>query len=193
VLQEREIRRLGESLPRKVDVRIVAATNRDLEAMVEQGRFRQDLFFRLKVATVVLPPLRERGDDVLRLADRFLDEIRSRGRGPGAELRLSPDARRALAAHPWPGNVRELRNALEAAAALAEGGVVTPEHLDLQVAAAPNGDGDYHRQVEEFRLRLVRRALEAADGSLAGAARQLGVTRQFLSQVVRKHGLRVMR
>jgi transcriptional regulator with AAA-type ATPase domain len=191
VLQEREIRRLGESLPRKVDVRIVAATNRDLEAMVEQGRFRQDLFFRLKVATVVLPPLRERGDDVLRLADRFLDEIRSRGRV--ADLRLSPDARRALAAHAWPGNVRELRNTLEAAAALAEGGVVTPEHLDLQLAAAPNGDGDYHRQVEEFRLRLVRRALESADGSLAGAARQLGVTRQFLSQVVRKHGLRVTR
>ncbi|MCM2270124.1 MAG: sigma 54-interacting transcriptional regulator [Thermoanaerobaculia bacterium] len=191
VLQEREIRRLGESLPRKVDVRIVAATNRDLETMVEQGRFRQDLYFRLRVATVVLPPLRERGGDVLLLADRFVEEIRARGRG--GELRLSPDARRALVAHAWPGNVRELRNTLEAAAALAGGNVVTPEHLDLSAAAAPAGDGDYHRQVEEFRLRLVRRALEAADGSLAGAARQLGVTRQFLSQVVRKHGLQVSR
>jgi transcriptional regulator of acetoin/glycerol metabolism len=189
VLQEGEIRRLGESLPRKVDVRVVAATNRDLETMVEQGSFRQDLYFRLKAATVVLPPLRERGQDVLLLAERFVDEIRARGR----DLRLTPEARRALVAHSWPGNVRELKNALAAAAILAEAGAITPEHLDLAPVAAPAGEGDYHRQVEEFRVRLVRRALEAADGSLAGAARQLGVTRQFLSQFVRKHGLQVTR
>jgi two-component system, NtrC family, response regulator HydG len=190
VLQEHEIRRLGESLPRKVDVRIVAATNRELESMVEQGSFRQDLYFRLKVATVLLPPLRERGGDVLLLADRFVEAIRDRGRKGG--LHLTADARRALAAHAWPGNVRELKNTLEAAAALA-GDSITPEHLDLRAAAPQTGDGDYHRQVEEFRVRLVRRALEAADGSLAGAARQLGITRQFLSQFVRKHGLQVTR
>ena len=189
VLQEGEIRRLGESLPRKVDVRIVAATNRDLEVMVEQGRFRQDLYFRLKAATVTLPPLRERGQDLPLLADRFVDELRARGRNP----RLTPEARRALAAHSWPGNVRELKNALAAAAILAGSAAITPEHLDLAPVAAPAGEGDYHRQVEEFRVRLVRRALEAADGSLAGAARQLGVTRQFLSQFVRKHGLQVTR
>jgi len=170
-------------------VRIVAATNRDLEVMVEQGRFRQDLYFRLKAATVTLPPLRERGQDLPLLADRFVDELRARGRNP----RLTPEARRALAAHSWPGNVRELKNALAAAAILAGSAAITPEHLDLAPVAAPAGEGDYHRQVEEFRVRLVRRALEAADGSLAGAARQLGVTRQFLSQFVRKHGLQVTR
>jgi len=189
VLQEKEVRRLGESLPRKVNVRVVAATNRALETMVEQGNFRQDLYFRLKVATVELPPLRDRGGDVLVLAERFLSEVRTRGR----DARLSAEARRALTGHSWPGNVRELRNSLEAAAALAAGGAITPEHLDLRASTAPTGEGDYHRQVDEFRRRLVRRALEAADGSLAGAARQLGVTRQFLSQFVRQHALEVKR
>jgi len=189
VLQEKEIRRLGESMPRKVDVRIVAATNRDLETMVEQGSFRQDLFFRLKVAIVSLPPLRERGADVPLLADRFLAEIRARGR----DVRFAPEARRALTAHTWPGNVRELRNTLEAAAALAAGGVITPEDLDLRASVSSTGDGDYHRQVDEFRRRLIQRALEASDGSLAGAARQLGVTRQFLSQFARQHALEVKR
>ncbi len=189
VLQEREIRRLGESLPRKVDVRVVAATNRDLEAMVDQGTFRQDLYFRLKVATLTLPPLRERGNDVLLLAERFLSPLRERR----PELRLTPDGRRALTAHPWPGNVRELKNALEAAAALSEDGLVTPEHLDLRAAPAPGGEGDYHRRLEAYRRRLIEGALAAAEGSLAGAARQLGVTRQFLSQYVRKYGLDVRR
>jgi DNA-binding NtrC family response regulator len=189
VLQEREIRRLGESLPRKVDVRVVAATNRDLEAMVDQGSFRQDLFFRLKVATLTLPPLRERGADVLLLAERFLAALRERR----PELRLLPEARRALAAHPWPGNVRELRNAIEAAAALCEDGHISPAHLDLRSGPAPGGDGDYHRMLEAYRRRLIEGALAAAEGSLAGAARQLGVTRQFLSQYVRKYGLDVGR
>jgi len=187
VLQEHEIRRLGESMPRKVDARVVAATNRDLDAMVEQGRFRQDLYFRLKVATVRLPPLRERGRDVLVLAERFLESIRSRGR----EVRLSGDARRALEAHPWPGNVRELRNTLEAAAALADQGQIGVEHLDLDAVPSSGGEGDYHRLVESYRRRLIERALEASEGNLAGAARELGVTRQFLSQFVRKYGLKV--
>jgi transcriptional regulator of acetoin/glycerol metabolism len=187
VLQEQEIRRLGESLPRKVDARIVAATNRDLVTMVEQGRFRQDLYFRLKVATVTLPPLRERSGDILLLAERFLDALRRRR----PELKLTPEARRALVAHAWPGNVRELKHALEAAAALSVDGRLGPEQLDLEAAAPAGGDGDYHRQLEAFRKRLVERALQASEGSLAGAARQLGVTRQFLSQFVRKFGLEI--
>jgi len=189
VLQEKEIRRLGESLPRKVDARVVAATNRDLEAMVELGRFRQDLFYRLKVATVTLPPLRERGQDVLLLTERFLETLRVRR----PQLRLTPEARRALAAHSWPGNVRELKNALEAAAALADDGRIGPEQLDLETRKAANVEGDYHRLVEAYRRRLIESALEASEGSLAGAARQLGVTRQFLSQFVRKYGLDVRR
>ncbi len=186
VLQEKEIRRLGESLPRQVDARVVAATNRDLEAMVEQGSFRQDLYFRLKVATVSLPPLRERGKDVLLLTDRFLAAIRERGR----DVRLTPDGRRALESHSWPGNVRELRNVLEAAAALADDRLL-PEHLDLATTTPSRVEGDYHHLIEGYRRRLIERALEASEGSLAGAARALGVTRQFLSQYVRKYGLKV--
>src|SRR6185503_11540157 len=99
---------------------------RDLEAMVEQGKFRQDLFFRLKVAIVTLPPLRERSGDVLTLTEGFLDGLRRHR----PELKLTPDARRALTAHAWPGNVRELKHALEAAAALSDDGRIGPEQLD---------------------------------------------------------------
>lgn len=190
VLQEKEVQRLGESLPRRVDVRLVAATNRNLEAMVEEGRFRQDLYFRLKAATVVLPPLRERGQDALLLAEHFL-EAQRRTR-PG--LKLTPEARRALAAHDWPGNVRELANVVAAAAVLSHDGRIAPEHLDLGgAAAAPaeRADGGYHAQVETFRRRLIERALGDCEGNLAAAARKLGVSRQFLSQFVRKYGLPV--
>ncbi|GMU66167.1 MAG: hypothetical protein AMXMBFR36_24410 [Acidobacteriota bacterium] len=190
VLQEKEVQRLGESLPRRVDVRLVAATNRNLEAMVEEGRFRQDLYFRLKAATVVLPPLRERGQDALLLAEHFLGAQR-RNR-PG--LKLTPEARRALAAHDWPGNVRELANVVAAAAVLSHDGRIAPEHLDLGgAAAAPaeRADGGYHAQVETFRRRLIERALGDCEGNLAAAARKLGVSRQFLSQFVRKYGLPV--
>ncbi len=190
VLQEREIRRLGESLPRKVDARVVAATNRELETMVEEGRFRRDLYFRLKVAIVALPPLRERGGDVELLAERFLEALRVRQ----PRLRLTPEARRALAEHSWPGNVRELKNALEAAAALTDDGRIAPAHLELGTTAPTSeGSGDYHHQVENFRRRLIEAALAETAGSLAGAARRLGVTRQFLSQFVKKYGLKVKR
>ena len=190
VLQEKEIRRLGEALPRRVDVRVVAATNRDLEAMVEEGDFRRDLFFRLKAATVVLPPLRERGRDVLLLAETFLARLRRRY----PRLRLEPEARRALIAHPWPGNVRELKNVLEAAAALSPDGRIALEHLDLgAVPSLPRGSrpGDYHVELEAFRRRLIVTALEECAGNLAAAARLLGVSRQFLSQYVRKAGIQV--
>jgi transcriptional regulator with GAF, ATPase, and Fis domain len=189
VLQEREIRRLGESIARRVDVRVVAATNRDLEAMVEEGKFRQDLFFRLKAATVTLPPLRERGNDVLVLAEHALSGLRRRCPG----LKLTPEARRALLAHAWPGNVRELLNVLEAAAALTEDGRIAPEHLDLGGAPAPakgRRPGDYHVEMDAFRRRLIESAMSACGGNLAAAARKLGVSRQFLSQFARKYALR---
>ena len=190
VLQEKEIRRLGESLARRVDVRVVAATNRDLESMVEQGKFRQDLYFRLKAATVTLPPLRERGNDVLLLAEHALAGLRARR----PELKLTPEARRALLAHAWPGNVRELLHVLEAAAMLCEDGRIAPEHLDLGTAPPPvkgSRPGDYHVETEAFRRRLIESALAACAGNLAAAARKLGVSRQFLSQFVRKYGIRV--
>jgi two-component system response regulator AtoC len=184
-LQEREIRRVGESVPRRIDVRVIAATNRDLEGMVEEGRFRQDLFFRLKVATVTLPPLRERGDDVLLLAERFLDAERQRRPG----VRLTPEARRALRAHSWPGNVRELKHALEVAALLADDGRIAPEHLDLGAAPPPRPETAYHRSLEEARRKMIVEAWEAAGGNRAAAARRLGMSRQNFSYLARRLGL----
>jgi two-component system, NtrC family, response regulator len=178
VLQEGEVRRVGESLPRKVDVRVVAATHRDLTAMVREGSFRQDLFFRLSVARVELPPLRDRGEDVALLAERFLS-------GAAGAHRLSSQARSRLLAHPWPGNVRELHNVLEVAAALADGGEIRPEHLELP-PAAPRERGDYHSRVDACRLRLIEEALEASGGNQSEAARRLGLSRQALSYLVKQ-------
>lgn len=188
VLQEHEIRRVGESFARKVDVRIVAATHRELADMVEEGTFRQDLFFRLKVATIRLPPLREREGDILALAEHFM--VQHRAHFP--HVSLSAEARRRLTGYAWPGNIRELKNVLEVAVALASPGEIEPEHLELSAPAdeARNAPvGDYHRQIESFRRDLVERALRAADGNRAEAARRLGLTRQALSYLVRQLGL----
>jgi transcriptional regulator with AAA-type ATPase domain len=185
VLQEGEIRRLGESLPRRVEVRVLAATHRDLARAVAAGTFREDLFYRLKVGAVDLPPLRDRGDDVLELAALFL------ARQPlSPPPRLAPAARERLRAHSWPGNVRELENVLRLAAALATGGVIQPEHLELPAAATPAADsGSYHQQVEALRRRLLAEAIAAAGGNHAEAARRLGISRQALSYLVRQRGL----
>jgi DNA-binding NtrC family response regulator len=206
VLQESEVRRLGESLPRRVDVRVLAATHRDLERAVAGGTFREDLFYRLKVGAVDLPPLRERGDDVLQLADLFLSRHR-----PSPPPRLAAATRDRLRAYSWPGNVRELENVLRLAAALAAGGIIQPEHLELPraVEGAPPADtsaaahrfgesgatppataGSYHQQVESLRRQLVVEAIAAATGNHAEAARRLGISRQALSYLVRQLGLR---
>jgi DNA-binding NtrC family response regulator len=183
VLQDGEVRRVGESLPRRVEVRVVAATHRELPAMVREGSFRQDLFYRLCGASVALPPLRDRGRDVLVIAGEILAR-RTRAGGDGRPPRLSAAARARLLAHSWPGNVRELENVLGAAAALAAGGAIEPEHLELPATAAAPAT-DYHREVEAFRRRLVEEALAAAGGNRAEAARRLGVSRQALSYLVR--------
>jgi DNA-binding NtrC family response regulator len=168
-----------------VDVRVLAATHRDLEQGVRKGTFREDLFYRLKVGAVDLPPLRDRGDDVLELADLFL----SRHSPP---RRLSLAARERLRAHGWPGNVRELENVLRLAAALAAGGTIEVQHLEMPAAApaAAPAAGSYHQQVEDLRRQLVRDAIAAAAGNHAEAARRLGISRQALSYLVRQLGLR---
>lgn len=184
VLQEGEVRRVGESFSRKIDARVITATHRDLEGMVQAGEFRQDLFFRLKVATVRLPALRERGGDVAVLAEHFLDGLRRHQ----PHLRLLPGAKERLMAHDWPGNVRELKSTLEVAAALAGGGDIDVEHLELP-DARPTRHGDYHRQVENVRRQLLVEALDKSGGNRAEAARILGLSRQALSYLVRQLGL----
>ncbi len=183
VLQEGEIRRLGESRPRRVDVRIVAATHRHLEKRVDEGRFRGDLLFRLKVGTVELPPLRERGRDILLLADHFL------ARQPGgARLSWSADAQRKLLGCPWPGNVRQLEGAVAVAVALADGRRIEARHLELPESRPVEGRG-YRQQVEALRRRLVTEALDAARGNRAEAARRLGLSRQAMSYLAGRFGL----
>ena len=181
VLQESEVRRLGENRPRRVEFRLVTATHRDLAAMVRSGGFREDLLYRLRGAVVRLPPLRERGLDLLTLARCFLAEL-----APDRRLVLSARARQAILDHDWPGNVRELRNRLRLAAALADHEIL-PRHLDLP--GAKGSRGLYHQRIEQVRAQLVRDALTAAEGNQAAAARRLGITRQALSYLVRKFEL----
>jgi DNA-binding NtrC family response regulator len=130
VLQEGEIRRVGSTERTHVNVRLIAATHRDLIDMVQRGRFRDDLYYRLNVIALNCPPLRERDQDVVLLADAFLEQVRGRLKRP--ELRWTEDARQAIAAHPWPGNVRELQNAVERAAVLAESAHIHPDDLGIQ-------------------------------------------------------------
>ena len=137
VLQEREFERVGGTATLKADVRLIAATNRDLMAEMAAGRFRNDLFYRLSVFNVHLPPLRERGDDVLLLADAFIRTLAAKmGKD---DVTLSRDAVELLRRHPWPGNIRELQNAIERGLITCEGTLVTAAHLALSL---PRGTGD---------------------------------------------------
>ena len=186
-LQEKVFERVGETRTRTADVRIVAATNRDLEAEVKAGRFREDLLYRLNVVEVTVPPLRERPEDVLPLARRFLAFFGHMARQPVAEL--SPAAERALAAYPWPGNVRELRNVVERATILSPARVLDleslPERLREQVSAVPVLGGDF--TLEEIEQEHLLRVLARAP-TLDEAARVLGIDASTLWRKRKKLG-----
>ncbi len=189
VLQEGEVQRVGGASSRKVDVRAVAATNRDLRAEVAAGRFREDLFFRLDVIRIVIPPLRERKEDVLPLARFFLDR---QARASGRELRLSREAEEVLLAHDWPGNVRELSNALERASVLGRGEELLAEDLLLDrrvVAAASATEGTLQEVVDRAVAERIRSALEESGGRKAEAADRLGIERTTLFRWMKRLGL----
>ena len=188
VLQENEVRPVGASSSRKVDVRVIAATNADLEADIRAGAFRQDLYYRLNVFPIPLPPLRERTEDIPSLADHFLKKYRTRARR--AVPAISPEALRCLSAYPFPGNVRELENEIERAVMLADDGApVRPEHLSERVRhgnAAPGGDArTLNDAIEELKRRMIEDALREC-GSKTRAAERLGLTRQSLQQMLRR-------
>jgi DNA-binding NtrC family response regulator len=188
VLQEGEVLRVGADRARKVDVRIVAATNRDLRREVEQGRFREDLFFRLAVIPVHVPPLRLRGDDVLPLAEHFLER---HARSTGRALDFSDDARRALTEHTWPGNVRELENAVERAVVLARGDRIGPADLLLEArsqGAAPEA-GTLEDALDRAAEERIRTALKASSGRRADAAVALGIERTTLYRLMKRLGI----
>jgi len=185
VLQEHEFQRLGGTRPIKANVRVIAATNRDLRKAVEGGTFREDLYYRLQVFEIAIPPLRDRKSDVLPIADAFLQDIaRSFGRPPAG---LTADAKRALLDYGWPGNVRELRNALERAAILSEGGLIAPQHLLLPTErlAATAGTTD----LNEVERQMIEQMMRKTRGNKAQAAKRLGLTRTQLYGRLRKYGL----
>ena len=186
VLQEGEFERVGSSRSRRVDVRILAATNADVRAEVAAGRFREDLFFRLNTVEIHLPPLRERRDDIPLLAGHFLKQFAARYRRHVTGF--SPDGMRALLAYSWPGNVRELAHAVERATLLAEGSDVTAADLSFRSVtdAAPKLD---EMSLEEVERALITKALARHDGNVSLAAQALGLSRSALYRRLQRHGL----
>ncbi|MDI3263055.1 MAG: sigma-54 dependent transcriptional regulator [Fulvimonas sp.] len=175
VLESGRFERLGSGRTRQVKVRVLSATNADLKAMMRAGTFREDLYYRLNVIEVNLPPLAERTDDILPLAEHFL----------AGRARLGESAREALLEHAWPGNVRELKNVIERAALLASEGVVTPELLGLPVGGA----APVARNLDEPSREAVEAALRNADGVVSRAAQALGLSRQALYRRMERYGL----
>ena len=174
VLETGQFERLGSGRTRHAKVRVLSATNADLKAMIKAGTFREDLYYRLNVIDVNLPPLAERTDDILPLAEHFLD----------GRAELGDAAREALLSYPWPGNVRELKNAIERAALLAGGGPITPELLNLP-AVTPSPV----RNLDEPSRETVEAALVRADGVVSRAAQALGLSRQALYRRIERYGL----
>lgn len=193
VLQEREYQRLGGNRTLKADVRVIAATNRDLQAMIGRGMFREDLFYRLAVFDLALPPLRERAEDIPLMVDAFLEEVGGSIGRPAAGI--TPEARAMIAAYRWPGNVRELRNVVERAVILCEGGLITPEHLPLGIAKTSRIEAPAAREAQPARsLPQLERdaivdALVRSGDNKSKAARLLGLTRAQLRARLEKYGL----
>ena len=189
VLQEREITRLGDSVPRKVDVRFLTATSRLLSEEVAKGRFREDLLFRVRVARIIMPPLRERREDIPLLVDHFLERARET---TGRQVyEVSAAAMRILMDHLWPGNVRELENAIESAVIRCRGGVLMPADLPIEVLHAPPPPSEpvtFSYVTMDEKTRLVN-AIERARGNRAAAARLLGIGRSTLYRKLREYGM----
>lgn len=186
-LQEREFERVGGTEPIRVDVRIIAATNRDLEAEVSAGRFRADLFHRLNVVALTLPSLRERRADVPALAEYFLRKFAAEAKK--SFTGIAPDAKDKLVAYDWPGNVRELSNVIERAVVLGDGPELTAHHLPARVVgaqpAAPANTLPFHDAINIYRRELIVRALADAQGSRVNAAKALGMHRTHLMKLLK--------
>ena len=196
VLEEREFQRLGSTRVLHADIRVIAATNRDLHAAMRRGEFREDLYYRLGVFEIALPPLRDRLDDISDLADSFLEEIGETVGRPAAGI--AREARDQLLAYSWPGNVRELRNAIERAVILADGGYIRSEHLPVTTPRTPPPTGVDSAQsplpaggvnLEAIERSLVVKALTAARHNKTRAAKLLGLTRAQLYSRIEKYGL----
>ncbi len=193
LLQEQEFERVGGIRPIQVDVRFVAATNTDLERVMKRGAFRQDLYYRLNVVRLTLPPLRERKEDLEPLLRHFVEKYSGELKRPPKPV--SPAALAILAGYDWPGNVRELENAIERAVVLSTGPEILPRDLPIfrsesseEVSDEPTGP--YHKAVEGFKRELLRSALARANGNQTKAAEALGLQRTYFSRLLREFGIR---
>ena len=190
VLDDKEVRRVGATKSRTVDVRIIAATHEDLRGAVAAGRFREDLYFRLSVITLTLPPLRERGDDVILIALEFLQRLAAQHGVPVPPLGV--ETRRALLAHEWPGNVRELKNAVERALLLSPPGELSVAELLPETPAPQRGNGPFPfpASLDEIAVTAARSMVERCRGNRSEAARRLNISRQRLRRLL--HGEEVL-
>jgi Nif-specific regulatory protein len=190
LLQDGEVRRLGAVRSKRLDVRVITATSRDIRRLVDEGEFREDLYYRLHVYPILIPPLRERRDDILPLAEHFLETFRERT--PNRVKGFSPDARRVLLAHDWPGNVRELEHAVEKSIHLAEGDWIRPADLGIDLPRGGGGEPSrrtLHREKDELMRARLQEALEKHSGNKARAARELGIHRTQLYRYLKRFGL----
>jgi len=191
-LQEREFERLGGSRPISVDIRLIAATNKDLALAVKAGTFREDLYYRLNVVSVVVPPLRDRPEDISMLAEYFVSKFAVKCKVK--TKKISPEAMSGLMNYDWPGNVRELENAIERALVLTVSDVIRPEDLPesvLETGPAPGvHEAKYHVAVKKLKKKLILTAMEEARGNYTEAARILGVHANYLHRLVRNLNLR---
>ena len=206
VIQEREFTPLGDTTPRRVDVRIIAATNIELKEAVKQGTFREDLYYRLAVVPIELPPLRDRREDILPLAQHFIVKYNEEN-GRQVSQQIAPDVLALLEAYSWPGNVRELENTIERAVVIAPGDEVTrqclrPEISDPQSVASASQEGasvgavaelgrgiNFYEQVRRFEIDLIRRALEQTGGHQSRAARLLGMNATTLNSKIKTYNI----
>ena len=188
-LQEKSIERVGGREPITVDTRVIAATHRDLNRAVKEGRFREDLYFRLAVLKISLPPLRERGSDIIELAEHLMEAFSKELKRP--PRKFSPNALQAMKRYPWPGNVRELQNRIKRALVLAEGPVISSADLEIEgVAVASNSEGGTLRNaIQELERELVTAKLKETNWNISKTARTLGISRPTLYELIARYGL----
>ncbi len=184
VLQNRAVTRLGANEATPVDIRLISATNRDLHEAVAKGEFRQDLLFRINTIHIHIPPLRNRKEDIVPLAERFIERYAQKyGK---ADLMLSGDAAEKLKAHSWEGNIRELQNTIEKAVIMCDGDIISPDHLELHTSQRPLNES---QTLEEMERQTIANAIAQCGGNLSQVAQQLGITRQTLYNKIKRYGL----
>ena len=187
VLQSRTVVRVGSNEPISVNIRLICATNGNLDEMVAQGKFREDLLYRINTIHVEIPPLRERKEDIIPLAELFVQRFAKQY--DKGQMILSDTARRKLQMHPWYGNIRELEHAIEKAIIISEGGILTDAHFHFPKKSLSPDKESAIETLEDMELVMIRKAIDKCGGNLSAVAMQLGITRQTLYNKMKKHGL----